>query len=144
MRNHSLPSLPLSCTGFNFYWLDEVNRSTALMAISRLSIQKMDNITTLVEWSTHQDRGGGRNSNTSVVHMHNHRNAKKGVVFWDWMWFVRITIRGQNVPVFKKKGTFLNSTRGIQESFFNILYSTKPVPKKFLFRVIFLIRATLY
>ena len=27
MRNRSLPSLPLSCTGFNFYWLNEVNRS---------------------------------------------------------------------------------------------------------------------
>ena len=27
MCNRSLPSLPLSCTGFNFYWLDEVNRS---------------------------------------------------------------------------------------------------------------------
>ena len=27
MRNRSLPSLPLSCTSFNFYWLDEVNRS---------------------------------------------------------------------------------------------------------------------
>ena len=25
--HRSLPSLPLSCTGFNFYWLDEVNRS---------------------------------------------------------------------------------------------------------------------
>ena len=27
MRNCKLPSLPLSCTGYNFYWLDEVNRS---------------------------------------------------------------------------------------------------------------------
>ena len=26
MRNCKLPSLPLSCTGYNFYWLDEVNR----------------------------------------------------------------------------------------------------------------------
>ena len=31
MRNRSLPSLPLSCTGYNFYWLDEVNRSIVVL-----------------------------------------------------------------------------------------------------------------
>ena len=29
MRNCKLPSLPLSCTGYNFYWLDEMNRGIA-------------------------------------------------------------------------------------------------------------------
>ena len=31
MHNCSLPSFPLSCTGFNFYWLDEVNRSITIL-----------------------------------------------------------------------------------------------------------------
>ena len=39
MRNRSLPSLPLSCTGFNFYWLDEVNRSISHKAVWKVRYQ---------------------------------------------------------------------------------------------------------
>ena len=35
MRNCILPSLPLSCTGFNFYRLEEVNRSVVLLVVLR-------------------------------------------------------------------------------------------------------------
>ena len=49
---------------------------------------------------------GGGHLNSSVVHVHDQRNAKKRVVYWDWTRFARIAIRGQNVPVFKKKGPF--------------------------------------
>ena len=45
----------------------------------------------------------GGHSNTSVVHM---RETQKRGLFWDWMRY------GQKVPVFKKKGPFLNSIRG--------------------------------
>ena len=41
MRNRSLPSLPLSCTGFNFYWLDEVNRSIVQNIVNNNRHQNM-------------------------------------------------------------------------------------------------------
>ena len=46
-RNRSLPSLPLSCTGFNFYWLDEVDRSIGVSTYVRQS-------TTNCQQSLHQ------------------------------------------------------------------------------------------
>ena len=45
MRNRSLPSLPLSCTGFNFYWLDEVNRSISVkMQINHVNMLNLSKL----------------------------------------------------------------------------------------------------
>ena len=41
------------------------------------------------------------------------RETHKKGCYLDWMQFSRIVIRGQNVPVFKKKGILFNSIRGI-------------------------------
>ena len=54
-------------------------------------------------WVSQQQQGG--HSNTSVVHMRDHRNVQKAW-FWDWKWFARIAIMGQNMSVFNKKGPF--------------------------------------
>ena len=43
----------------------------------------------------------GGHSNYSAVHMRDRRNAKKGCFFE-----ARIPFRGQNVPIFEKKGPF--------------------------------------
>ena len=48
-------------------------------------------------------------SNTFVVHMRNQRNKKKG--------FLKIAIGGQNVPIFKKNGPFLDSIKDVKGSF---------------------------
>ena len=63
-------------------------------------------------------------------------NAKRAV-FWDWTWFSRITIWGQSMPIFKKKGTFLKFYMGA----FGVIFQNSSIPpnmfpKKILFRVV--------
>ena len=43
---------------------------------------------------------------------------------------MQFTIRGQNVHVFKKIGTFLILLEGIYGSFFKLLYYIRCIPKK--------------
>ena len=53
---------------------------------------------------SHKVKTLGDHLNNSVVHMRDQRNAKKGLFFEAER--ARIAIRGQNVPIFKKKGPF--------------------------------------
>ena len=47
--------------------------------------------------------GGRGYSSLQCVHMCDHRNMKKRVVFWDWMPILRITIRNLKYPFSRKR-----------------------------------------
>ena len=42
------PSLPLSCTGYNLYWLDEVNRSIVTVAWGMISMEDVNFVATIL------------------------------------------------------------------------------------------------
>ena len=67
--------------------------------------------TITINWKLPLMVSGGGGLNNSVVHMCDHRNLGGGSCFWDKTWFSRITIRVQNVPIFKKKVLFWISFR---------------------------------